>query len=114
MDTSKLNKLGSERIIVLVLGLIFLGSLYGAVAVMCGMVIGQFLNLVIIHYYLRKEGVGLTPRYSVDTHQETSDLWMQYFSIISIGFFRQCYVANRYNACIYFREWQRINFQYGD
>ena len=73
--------------VISIFALLLFGSSYGVVAVMAGMVAGQLINLIIIHYYLKSYGKSLLPKYNAALNHETSDLWRQYFPLLASAFF---------------------------
>ena len=73
--------------VIAIFALLLFGSSYGVVAVMAGMVVGQLINLIIIHYYLKPYGKSLLPKYNAAMNHETSDLWRQYLPLLASAFF---------------------------
>jgi len=73
--------------VIAIFALLLFGSSYGVVAVMAGMVVGQLINLIIIHYYLKSYGKSLLPKYNAAMNHETSDLWRQYLPLLASAFF---------------------------
>tara|TARA_B110000902_G_scaffold179452_1_gene203406 strand:- start:1440 stop:4379 length:2940 start_codon:yes stop_codon:yes gene_type:complete len=70
-----------------ILALLFFGPSYGVAAVMAGMVIGQILNLVIVHLLLKKHSVGLTPKYRPALNKDLSGLRALYLPLLASAFF---------------------------
>ncbi len=73
--------------VIAVLALFLFGNSYGVVSVMAGMVVGQIVNLIIVHLYLKKYEVSLIPRYKATINQDLSVLWGQYFPLLASAFF---------------------------
>ena len=79
--------------LVAVLALLVFGAFYGVVAAMAGMVVGQLINLIIVHFQLKKYKVSLVPRYKTAVNNDLLSLWGQYFPSPCICFFCRCNVA---------------------
>lgn len=73
--------------IVAIIALLFFGSTYGVLAVMMGMVVGQLLNLLIIQYYLRSNGISLVPKFQSVHGKEVSSIFNNYLPLASSAFF---------------------------
>ena len=73
--------------IISIFALLFFGSKYGVKAVMYGMVVGQLLNLLIVHYCLRHNNTSLFPQLTSHRHPEIYSLFLQYLPLVASAFF---------------------------
>lgn len=96
LGNSVLNALGKAMLstasqlvvpITAILALYLFGAGYGVLAVVVGMVIGQFLNLLIVQYYLRHDHVNLLPFFKVKLTSQETLLASQYIPLTVSAFF---------------------------
>lgn len=70
-----------------ILALYLFGATYGVLAVVIGMVIGQFLNLLIVQYFLRQDDVNLMPFSKINSVHQENLLINQYVPLTAAAFF---------------------------
>ncbi len=70
-----------------ILALMLFGNEYGVIVVMYGMVAGQVLNLLILHYYLGYYGVSLGPKLNLYAQAQLIPLLRQYIPLVVSAFF---------------------------
>jgi putative peptidoglycan lipid II flippase len=73
--------------IIAILALLLFGERFGVKIVMYGMVVGQFVNLLIVQYYIRYYDVTLLPKLNLLKHPELSSLLNQYIPLVVSAFF---------------------------
>ncbi|MFA6162795.1 MAG: lipid II flippase MurJ [Methylobacter sp.] len=73
--------------IVAILALLLFGSSYGVKAVMFGMVIGQFMNLLIVQFYLKRHHASLLSPLNLRNQTGLSPLMIQYVPLVISAFF---------------------------
>lgn len=73
--------------IVAILALVMFGRSYGVKVVMIGMVIGQFINLLIVQFYLKGHKIALLPRLSARSQVGYSQLMVQYVPLVISALF---------------------------
>lgn len=73
--------------VVAILALFLFGSSYGIKVVMYGMVIGQFINLLMVQFYLKRHDVSLLSPLHLHNKTELSPLMVQYAPLVISAFF---------------------------
>ncbi len=73
--------------IVAILTVVIFGDSYGVQAAMLGMVVGQLINLLILHIYVKKQGFFLVPRFNIHKIVSLAQLGSQYSPLTASAFF---------------------------
>jgi putative peptidoglycan lipid II flippase len=74
--------------VVAILAVFIYGSGYGVQSVMVGMIIGQLVNLLVVHVIIKKHlGYSLIPHYNIWSQIPYAQLNSQYFPLVASAFF---------------------------
>ena len=69
------------------ISLLLFGERWGVRSVMCGMVIGQLLNLFIVQYWLKRDNIWVMPRLNFKHRKNLSPVFRQYWPLMVSALF---------------------------
>ncbi len=69
------------------ISLLLFGERWGVKSVMCGMVIGQLLNLFIVQYWLKRDNIWVIPRLNFKHRKNLSPVFRQYWPLMASALF---------------------------
>ncbi|NOQ81316.1 MAG: hypothetical protein GQ548_02160 [Methylophaga sp.] len=86
----KIVTVGTAQLIVpvvAILSVVIYGKEYGVQSAMIGMVVGQFINLLILQMVIKKQGYTLIPQFNSQYQHYYEHLRSQYFPLVASAFF---------------------------